>query len=131
MAVWNVTNIILSAPELRGVIEGQDLPEPKRTSVADLLRVGYSLRVVGESWTPQEVVLFYDACSLYRRVGMSILGTYATVYDWISYEQMHGSKKPGDIKKFAQRNFNSKRRQRTGEDEDEQCSEEDDTVFLE
>ena len=131
MAVWNVASIILSAMELRGIIEGQDLPEPKRATVADLLHAGYSLRVVGQSWTKAEVVLFYEACSMYRRAGRSILGKYACVYHWISYEQMHGSKTPADVKKFAQTNFNSRRRQHTVENVDFKCPTDDDTIFLE
>ena len=80
----------------------------------DLVAKGYTLRASEDTWSRDEISLFFGACVQFRKAGNALIGNYATVYDWLSYSVLKGSKKPTEVRRYAERVFNNRRKARTG-----------------
>ena len=91
----------------------------------DLVAKGYTLRASEDTWSRDEVGLFFGACAQFRKAGNALIGNYATVYDWISYSVLKGSKKPTEVRRYAERVFNNRRKARTGNAVDDGDNDED------
>jgi hypothetical protein len=109
--VWNMANVILRNESIRGVLPSQTLIMPARTTVKDLLDKGFTLRSGEKTWSDEEVRTFFEGCAQFRRAPASI-GKYQGVYDWISYSLLKGSKKPPEVRLFAEKVYNGRRRKR-------------------
>jgi hypothetical protein len=52
---------------------------------------------------------FFRACDRYRKAP-EVMGNYATVYDWISYGVLKGAQSPAQVRAFAERVYNSRKK---------------------
>ena len=98
------------AKQVRGVFAEQILRLPKKTTVPELLANGYKLR--GRSrWTKEQLQLFFESCDRFKKAS-AVIGMYTSVYDWISYSILKGSKAPHEVQTLANRIYNARRKRK-------------------
>ena len=92
IAVWDLAFTILGNKDTAAIFPRRNLPKARRTTAVDLLAAGYRMRSVGMQWSEEEVLAFFRACAQFRRAPEH-KGNYATVYDWIAYSILKGSRR--------------------------------------
>jgi hypothetical protein len=130
MAIWNLANVMIRSENMRGIFTSQQLHHAQRTSVDDLVEMGYTLRGTSSDWTREEVKNFFRACRRYRQTGMQILGSYADVYDWIAYSIMKGGRTPQQVRAFATTVFNARKKRKKVHDGADKSDTDDDIEDL-
>ena len=61
----------------------------------------YKLKYGGEVWTDEEMSVFFDAITRYRRT-KSIIENYPSVYAWIGGSVLKGSRSTRQVQAFAE-----------------------------
>jgi hypothetical protein len=106
-----MVNMMLRRNSVVGILRTLRLPEPKLTSVEELLLQGYRLRNVDEMWGTEQVGDFFGACQKYRR-DPRVIGNYQDVYEWISRSILKGAMSTRQVRLFGDRMYNSNPRRK-------------------
>ena len=51
--IWGIANVVLGSSKLRSVFEERDIAQPRKTTVADLLKKGFRLQA-DDSWNEED-----------------------------------------------------------------------------
>ena len=108
-SVLNLAMTVLSGTtNSKWYFPNRRIAAPKRTTPADLLRMGYTLKNGRAEWTDEEVMVFFQALHRYRRT-KTIIDNYADVYAWIGGSLLKGSRTTQQVRAFAEMVFNARK----------------------
>lgn len=107
MAVWNLAISVmgpLGSGKDMALFRSRSPPSVRRTTVEELLDMGYKLNVVDSLWNKDESKLFFQSCTRFARCP-DVVGNYATPYEWMAYSIFKGTRSPVQIREYAERMY--------------------------